>query len=400
MNPQDARDPIPSANPAYLVAAPAPDGPSIDLFELFVRFVAEWKIGLLTAIVVFIAGAAYVFHIHPQFEATAVVLPKQTMAETNNLASFFGGRHPEDIYTGLLRSRSVTDDVIRELGLIKPGANVSWEDQRAALLGSMSVVSGGDGLLRITVRSPDAQMAMRIANAYLDGLHMQQQSMALQQSALNRQFFEQQLDQEKIALASAENDLEQTEKNSGIIEAQTQIQSGLGEIAGVRNQITARQVELAALLEGATEENAQVKTLRAQIAQLEAQERTLEASGAIAPGAPPAAGRMPEANLEYERKQRAVRFHEALLTGLSSQYQNARLVEASTVDAFQVVDYAIAPERRSFPPRRLYLLFCAGLALFLGVCSILFVLVKRKVQRDADYQRHMSEIKKIFGLAR
>jgi len=400
MNPEDQRDPIPSAPPAHRVAAPSPDGPSIDLFELFVRFLANWKIGLIVSILVFIAGVAYTFHIRPQFEATAVILPKQTMAESNNLASFFGGRHPEDLYTGLLKSRSVTDNVIKELGLIKPGSKADWEDQRAALLGSMTVLVGADGLLRITVRSPDAQMAMRIANAYLDGLHIQQQSMALQQSVLNRQFFEQQLDEEKDALTAAENDLEQTEKSSGIIEAQTQIQSGLGQIASVRNQITTRQVELAALLESETDENPQVKTLRSQIAQLEAQERTAEASGAIAPGAPPAAGRMPEANLEYERKQRAVKFHESLLTGLSSQYQNARLVEASSVDAFQVVDYAIAPERRSFPPRRTYLLFSAGLAVFLGVFAILFVMVKRKVQRDPDYQRHMLEIKKIFGLAR
>ena len=44
-------------------------------------------------------------------------------------------------------------------------------------------------------------MATRIANAYLNGLHKQQQTMALSQSVLNRQFYEQQLDQEKASLS-------------------------------------------------------------------------------------------------------------------------------------------------------------------------------------------------------
>lgn len=374
--------------------------PSIDLFEIAVRILAEWKYGLIVAVVVFIIGVFYTMRIPPQFEATATILPKQSFAESNSLTTLFSGKRPADLYTGLLRSRSVTDNVIRELNLVKPDSHQSWEPTRGALLGSLTVVAGADSLIRLTVRSVDAQMAMKIANAYLVGLNQQQQTMAMSQEVLNRQFFEQQLQQEKEALIKAEKDLEQTQLSTGIIQAGTQTSAGLGQIAGLQGQIVSLQVQLAGILQGATEDNPQVKTLRSQIAQLQAQQRAMEASSATGAGAPIPAGRMPAANLEYQRKQREVTFHEAQLTSLATQAQNARLTEASSTDAFQVVDYALAPEQRSYPPRRTYLLASVAAAFVLGFFVMCLIPIKRKIQADADYQRHSLELRRIFGLAR
>lgn len=377
-----------------------PEETSIDLFEVFVRIIAEWKYGLAAAIIVFIVGVICTLRIPPQFEATATILPKQSFAESNSLTTLFSGKRPADLYTGLLRSRSVTDNVIRELNLIKTESHQSWEGQRGALLASLTVVVGADGLVRLTVRNTDAQMAMRIANAYLNGLNQQQQTMALSQEVLNRKFYEQQLQIERDALIKAEKDLEQTQLSTGIIQAGSQTSAGLGQIAGLQGQIASMRVQLAGLLQSATEDNPQVKTLRSQIGQMQAQAHAMETATPTGAGAPIAAGRMPEANLEYQRKQREVTFHESQLNALALQAQNARLAEASSADAFQVVDYALAPEERSFPPRKTYLIASAIVGFVVGLLLMCLVLVKRKVQADADYQRHVQELRVIFGLAR
>jgi uncharacterized protein involved in exopolysaccharide biosynthesis len=374
--------------------------PSIDLFEILVRVLAEWRYGLAAAIVVFIAGVVYTLRIPPQFEATATILPKQSFAESNSLTTLFSGKRPADLYTGLLRSRSVTDNVIRELNLIKPDSHQSWEGVRGALMASLTVAVGTDGLLRLTVRNTDAQMAMKIANAYLDGLNQQQQTMALSQEELNRKFYEQQLELEKEALVKAEKDLEQTQLSTGIIQAGSQSAAGLGQIAGLQGQIDSMKVQLAGLLQSETEDNPQIKTLRSQIAQMEVQQHNMQTSVPTGAGAPIPAGRIPEANLEYQRRQREVTFHEAQLNALALQAQNARLAEASSADAFQVVDYALAPEVRSFPPRKLYLIASALVASAAGLLFMVFILLKRKVQADPDYRRHMRELRAIFGLAR
>ncbi|SFS04767.1 Chain length determinant protein [Granulicella pectinivorans] len=385
-------------NPA-LPEQPQPEGRSIDLFELLVRILAQWKFGVAVTLVVFILGAIYTLHIPPQFEATATILPKQSFAESNSLTTLFSGKRPADLYTGLLHSRSVTDNVIRALKLT-PAEGKSWEGIRGALQGSLTVVVGADGLLRLTVRSVDAQMAMKVCNAYLEGLNAQQQTMALSQEVLNRKFYEQQLQMEKDALVKAEKDLEQTQLSTGIIQAGSQSASGLGQIAGLQSQIATMNVQLAGLLQSETEDNPQVKTLRSQIQQMEAQQRAMQTAAPAGAGAPIPAGRIPSATLEYQRKQREVTFHETQLNSLAQQAQQARLVEASSADAFQVVDYAITPESRSFPPRRTYLFAALALAVATGFFSMCLLLIWRRVQADPDYQRNMLELRRIFGLAR
>jgi tyrosine-protein kinase Etk/Wzc len=382
---------------------PTPDTPeeerSIDLFELSIRIIAQWKFGLAVTLFVFILGIIYTYRIPPQFEATATILPKQSFAESNSLTTLFSGKRPADLYTGLLHSRSVTDNVIRELNLA-PSDGKSWEGTRGGLEGALTVVVGGDGLLRLTVRSVDAQMAMKICNAYLNGLNAQQQTMALSQEVLNRRFFEQQLQVEKEALIKAEKELEQTQLSTGIIQAGNQTSSGLGQIAGIQSQIATLNVQLAGLLQSETDDNPQVKTIRSQIEQLQAQARAMENATPSGPGAPIPAGRMPAANLEYQRKQREVTFHEAQLNSLAQQAQNARLAEASSADAFQVVDYAIAPETRSFPPRGTYLLASLVVAVATGFFSTCFLLLWRRIQTDDGYRRNMLELRKVFGRTR
>ena len=56
-----------------------------------------------------------------------------------------------------------------------------------------------------------------------------------------------------------------------------------------------------------------------------------------------------------------MKFHEALFEILTRQYENARLEEAYT-PAIELVDAAVVPDEKSWPPRKLFML----LGLFLG----------------------------------
>ena len=132
-------------------------------------------------------------------------------------------------------------------------------------------------------------------------------------------------------------------------------------------QITTLQVQLAALLEGSTEQNPEVQRLRSEIGQLQAQERQMESgSGGGAAGAASPAGRMPKVNLEYERKLREVKYHEALVTSLANHFETLRMSQGTSNSTFEVIDAAIVPEAPTWPPRRMFLLLLAGASLLLG----------------------------------
>jgi uncharacterized protein involved in exopolysaccharide biosynthesis len=65
---------------------------------------------------------------------------------------------------------------------------------------------------------------------------------------------------------------------------------------------------------------------------------------------------VPRAGLEYVRSLRDLRYNETLFELLSKQYEAARIDEAKEAPLIQVIDLAVPPERRSWPPRMWFVL--------------------------------------------
>ena len=374
---------------------------SIDLLELLVRFVSLWRTGLVTFVIAFAVGALVIYGIKPLYEATVTILPSETPQQTNSLSAMFSGKRPGDSYVGLLKSRTVADEVIGRTGLMSLYRTTSADMARGALAGATKITEGTDGLIEIKVRNETAQVAARIANAYLDALQQQHESMALVQAEHSREIFGKQLQQEKDALAAAEEDLRRTQERSGIVQDQAQTQIGLNAIALISGQITTLRVQLASLLLGSTEENPQVKALRSQIAQLEARERSLQTgTSKTTEGAAVSVGRMPELNLEFERKQREVKYHELVFTALLNQIQNTKMTEAASSMSFEIVDRASVPEFRAWPPRKLLLLVSFAASVLLAVVAMVLHIFFRHVLADPMNQEHLHELRRQFALGR
>ena len=362
---------------------------TIDLLELAVIFFAEWRVGAVSVLIIFLIGTLITFSIQPLFEATATLLPKQTKEESGSLASIFAAKGPGEVYLGLLASRTIADQVIDNANLMLAYKVKSRQTARAILAANSKFTSGSDTLIKIRVKNPDAQRAAIIANAYLDALQNIQESMALFQSKLSRDFFEKQLDDEREQLTAAEQKLEKVQESSGLVQMDAQTQLGLTAIANARAEITSLRVQLAALLQSSTEQNPQVARLRSQISQMEAQSHKLESGSSHGNfGAALPAQKMPEANLEYLRSLRDVRYHETLLSSLSSQYENARLSEAYSANEFQIVDRAIVPEGRAWPPRILFLILSLLAGLIIGsIVMVLAILIRRVLSDQVQRQR-------------
>ncbi len=371
-----------------------PQDDSIDLLHVVAVLLGQWRIGLSVTALIFLLGAAYTYTITPLFEASAVILPQGAQSDSNSLSSIFGGRNSAgDLYIGLLKSNFVADFVVNDLGLMDVYKTHSHIDARKQLLGSMKFVSTPDTLITITARDRDAALAMRIADAFVEGLQRQGETIEIKQAAEHQKIYDLQLEQERLALVQAENSLRDIQQKTGVVQAESQTQAGLAAIAAARSQITALQVQLAGLLQGATENNPEVRTLNSQIARLQAQEATLESNSAGRAGAPSAAGSVPEINLEVARRQRDVRYHESLLTSLSTRYQTERLAQASGGLAFSVVDPAEKPEKKAWPPRRTFLLFAALTAVLAGFVAVIIAIAARKIWSDPVDRAHLLDIR-------
>jgi uncharacterized protein involved in exopolysaccharide biosynthesis len=298
----------------------------------------------------------------------------------------------------LLQSRSVSEVVIDQAHLLDLFHTSSREKAITALQDKTTITSGTDSIVTIKVKDPSAKEAALIANAYLIGLEHLNTVMSQDASRQAKEFFQTQLQQEKDDLGKAETELAQTQKQTGIIQPETQTLLGLNAIAATRNQITALEVQLAALLQSDTEENPQVRLLRSQIAQLQASESKLEMGSSATPvGAAPSAGQMPESNLDFLRAQRDVRYHDAIVSGLSNQYEVARLSEDVSRPNFQIVDRAVVPEFKSWPPRRLLVLFGLVMGLILAFVVVAAKLVYFRLVNDPRNQPSLLAIQQALA---
>jgi uncharacterized protein involved in exopolysaccharide biosynthesis len=118
-------------------------------------------------------------------------------------------------------------------------------------------------------------------------------------------------------------------------------------------QVALREVELAALRQSATDQNPEVVRLRSEIDDLQGQLGRLQKGSGQSSVTGIPTSKVPELQLEYVRKEREVKYHEALFDMLSKQYEAARLDEARDAPVLQVLDSASYPDTKSAPKRSL-----------------------------------------------
>lgn len=278
----------------------------------------------------------------------------QLASQLNSLGSvgaLAGMRTPGDLYLGILGSRTIADTLIQRFGLEHVYKSKRLSDAEKRLADRTKFALGKDTLITITVEDHDPQRAAGLANGYLDALREQNGRLALTDAAQRRLFFEQQLEREKNALADAEVELKKTQEQTGIISPLGQTEIELESTAQIRAQIANRQVTLAALRQGATDQNPAIVRLQSEIAGLQQELQKLQNDSAQRrPGnveVPTA--KVPELALEYVRKQREVKYHETLFELIAKQYEAARLDESRDAPVLQVVDLAAAPDKKSGP---------------------------------------------------
>lgn len=284
------------------------------------------------------------------------------------------GKTSGELYAGILRSRSIADQLVRQFDLMQV-YKVKKESQAEHVLDSATAVAvdAKSSIITVSVTAKSPALAHDLANAYMDALRETNGRLAVSQSSQRRLFFEQQLAKEKDDLENAEVDLKRTEEKSGLIAPTGQTESGIRTIAETQAQVAIRQVQLAALRQSATDQNPEVIRLRSEIGDLQGQLSRLQRGVGNGPTAAIPTSKVPELQLEYVRKEREVKYHEALFEMLSRQYEAARLDEAHDAPVLQVLDPASYPDTKSSPKRMYYML--GGLLLgFLAGC--VWVLVR------------------------
>ena len=96
------------------------------------------------------------------------------LGQVASLPSIIAGplalKTPNELYVGMIKSRTVYDKVIDRFDLRKVYKLKYQEDTRKKLEEAISAKSGKDGIIVITVEDKDPKRAADMANAFVDEL--------------------------------------------------------------------------------------------------------------------------------------------------------------------------------------------------------------------------------------
>lgn len=296
-----------------------------------------------------------------------------------------GLRSSSDIYVAVLHSRTVSDALIDKFSLMTVYHTKRRVDARGQLESHTEITASKDGVISISVEDRDQQRAADLANAYVDQLEVLARTLAITEAGKRRVFFEREVKQASDDLASAEDALRQTQEKTGLLMLDSQSRGLIESLTALRARIAAQEVLVESMRTYATPENPDLVRAQQELAAYREQESALELGKGKRSIASVPIENVPTAGLEYIRKLRDVKYHEALFELLAKQYEAAKLDEARDALIVQQLDKAIRPEKRSWPKPAIILFLFVLVGLLVGTLTALFVENMERAKTDPRF---------------
>jgi tyrosine-protein kinase Etk/Wzc len=333
------------------------------------------------------------------FTAKTKILPPQqnqsmgamaALSQLGPLAALAGQglglRNPGDLYIAMLRSDTVADGLIDRFSLMDVYKQKLREYTRKQLESATEIRIGQkDGVISISVDDRDPQRAADLANGYVEELEKLTKALNITEAGKRRLFFEREVKMENDNLADAEVALKQTQEKTGLILLDSQSRAMIESVTSLRASIAALEVKVQAMRSFATTENPDLVLAEKELSTMRAQLDRLERGGGKRSIADVPIENVPTAGLEYIRKLRDVKYHEALFQLLAKQYEAAKIDEARDTLIVQQLDKAIRPERKSWPPRTALVLASTLLALIIAIVCVYLMETMEKAKEDSRF---------------
>jgi len=354
----------------------------------------------------FLFSLAVALLIPSRYEATAQLMPPdgQSSSGIAMLSALAGGRagglggvagdllgvkNSGALFVGILESRTVQDRLIGDFNLQKVYGERKIEDARKELASHTRLAEDRkSGIISITVIDHDPKRSAAMAQSYVNALDMLVAQVSTSAARRERIFLEERLRAVKLDLDGAAQKFSLFASKNTAIDIPAQSKAMVEAAATLQGQLIAAESELRGLEAMYTDQNVRVRALRARVAELRAQLGKLGGDGSSFGGSSadasfyPAIRQLPLLGVTYADLYRQTKIQETVYELLTQQYELAKVQEAKEVPSVKVLDPAVVPTKKSFPPRLLFT--AAGTALALACCCAWIFLKKAWRGIDPD----------------
>jgi uncharacterized protein involved in exopolysaccharide biosynthesis len=352
----------------------------VSVIDLMIALAKHKKLVIGLPMIVAVLSLAISFALPKTYKASTKLLPPQQaqsgaaalLSQLGGVASMAAGaagiKNPNDVYIGMLKSRTLADKLIAQYDLKKAYDTDSQETARTRLEANTVISSGKDGLITIEVEDHDQKLVAKLANSYVEQLLQLTRVLAVTEASQRRMFYERQLEGAKDNLTKAEMSLKGALDAHGVISVDSESRAMLETVGRLKAQVSAKEIQLGSMRAFLTTGNPEYKRVEEELGSLRSELSRLEngRAGSQAPADGASDGVKPGgfANIKLLRD---VKYYQMLYELLAKQYEVARLDEAKDPSVIQVLDPAIEPERKSKPHRALIIVLSTIAAFFVAV---------------------------------
>ncbi len=344
-----------------------------------------------------------------EYEATASVLlpvepgggsPLRSLAA--HAGSGLGGALPgtagtKEIFVGILKSRTMQDDVIKKFNLVKAygaeGTKTPMRSSRGKLAKMTDVKVSKEGVISVTAWAYEPKLAADIANFYLENLDRLNTSINITDAGRSRLFLEGRVAEAQKALRDSEDRLREYQSRSKAVVMEEQTKAAVESAARLEGQILAAEVQLKTLQTYATQRHPDIIKLQESIGEMRSQLKRMEygrstgnpkaAPGGAAGDFSVALGSVPRTGLDLARLIREAKIQETIFTLLTEQLEQVKIAEAKDTPTVRILDRAVLPEGNS-RPRVLRITAMAGFWSILAGISLALLLDARERRRRRE----------------
>jgi uncharacterized protein involved in exopolysaccharide biosynthesis len=359
----------------------------IEFLDYLVLLVT-WKKVLLTVFFVsLILSYLFVrFFIEPSYSATATIIPAVEANALSGLTSLIkdfsvalptglSGMTKEsemDIYNTILFSRTSVERLIDKYDLQKLYKIKSREMAIKAIRKTIKTDVTMNNAFIIIASAKTPKLACDITNDLVTYLNDKIIELHIAKAKDNRRFLEQRYNEIKTNVKNAEDSLQAYQEKTGVFEVNEQTKATLENLSKLESELAVKQVEYS-VVNKIYGENSPV-TSNAKITLQEyqksfdqmknGQDRTKIIIGINS---------LPKKAMEYYKYFRDVKIYNQMLEFIIPLFEQSKFDEQKTIPIIQIIDPAVPPEKKSFPPRTLLALITACTVSFF---TIFFLIMK------------------------
>jgi capsule polysaccharide export protein KpsE/RkpR len=315
------------------------------------------------------------------------------------IGELLGGQRPGALFVGVLSSRTIADRLIDRFDLRKVYWRKTYLATRKKLASNVDITEDKKtGIIRITVSDHDRARSQAMAQAYVEELNRLLAQVNTSAASRERAFLEQRLDVIHKELQDSSQRLSEFSSKNATFDPEDQGKAMVEATASLQGQLIAAQSELQGLEQIYTAENVKVRSLKANVAELQAQLNNLggkdyNGSQTLSPNdLYPSLRQLPVLGVKYADLYGRVKIDETVYALLTEEYEMARVQEAKETPSVKVLDAAQLPEKPAWPPRLLLVAIGGFLGLMVGSCWIVGHELWSEVDDNEPYKRTILEI--------